>query len=66
MLLNYDDLQCKLFRSSDCPEWPGCETAVAANWAAHGGFFCPPNWAMETCSRFLLDQVQITSCGVSN
>lgn len=23
--------QCKLLRSRDCPEWPGWDTAVAAN-----------------------------------
>lgn len=39
-------LQCRLLRSRDCPEWPGWDTAVAANWVAQGGFFCPPNWAM--------------------
>lgn len=26
--------------------WPGWDTAVAVNWVAQGGFFCPPNWAM--------------------
>lgn len=39
-------LQCRLLRSRDCPEWPGWDTAVAANCVAHGGFFCPPNWAI--------------------
>lgn len=43
--------QCRLLRSRGGPEWPDWDTAVLVNWVAHGGFFCPPNWAM-THSRW--------------